>query len=33
MHQENTYKDEEVEEEHEVFDAAQTVSVHGCPSR
>lgn len=29
----NTYKDEEIEDKHEVLDAAQTVPLHGCPPR
>lgn len=27
----NTYKDEEIEDKHEVLDAAETVPLHGCP--
>lgn len=27
----NTYKDEEIEDKHEVLDAAETVPLHGRP--
>lgn len=29
----NTYKDEEIEDKHEVLDAAEAVALHGRPSR
>lgn len=28
----NTYKDQEIEDKHEVLDAAETVPLHGCPT-
>lgn len=28
----NTYEDEEIEDKHEVLDAAETVTLHGRPS-
>ncbi len=30
--EESTYKDEEIEDKHEVLDAAETVPLHGRPS-
>lgn len=31
MEKKNTHKDEEIEDKHEVLDAAETVPLHGCP--